>query len=425
MMTQPDLLHGEHLPSRLQYQKLFELLPPISHQYQFGRPGTDPNVMLRACLYQCLRRLPTLSDLNYCLRENPSLAEAIGLDPFRSPPSVERFSRWLRSTPNAVLQTLRCTLLHRLIDQDAIRGRIVAFDSSAIFSPVRENNLKTTVADRFNKHRYPKADPEARLSACRYYMASKTQKIRYFWGYRNHALVDFDSELPLCEQTHPANHHEIHCAIPLLEAASQGLHLPIEIVCGDSGYDSERVLAYIIEQLHARPVIPSSRRCMPNPEFRVRGKVVLCPADLPMVHKGRMTPKHTGITYTQYVCPLHYRKSMRQKYLLCPANHPKYLSQKGCNYLVRHTPSYRSTIPYGSAEFAELYKKRTSVERLFARLLSVTMQQPTVRGLAATRNHCTIAHIAVLLVANAAHHSGHPDKLAFVRTFMPTFMAHS
>ena len=96
-----------------------------------------------------------------------------------------------------------------------------------------------------------------------------------------------------------------------------------------------------------------------------------------------------------------------------------------CNYLLRHTPSYRSRIPYGSPEFVACYKKRTSVERTFARLLCITMQEPTVRGLLSTRNHCTIAHITVLLVAKAAHETGHPDKAAFVRTFVPNFMAQS
>lgn len=424
-MDQPELLHGEHISPRLRYQTLFGYLPAIGYQDRFGRPGFDANVMLRACVYRCLRGLNTLSGLTCGLRENPSLCEAIGLDPFARPPSVERFSRWLRTTPNERLQSVRSALVHNLIDKGAIRGKTVALDSTAVLSPVRENNLKTTVADRFNKHRYPETDPEARLGVYRYYMASKTQKVRFFWGYRNHALVDFDTELPLCEVTHPANYHETHCAVPLLDACREDFGLPVEIVCGDSGYDTERIIAYIIEDLHARAVIAPNARYQPNSAFRRKGNGVLCPADLPMVRKGRMTPKRTGITYTQFVCPLHYNKSMRQKYLFCPANHPKFLSQKGCNHLVRHDPSYREQIPYGSAAFADLYKKRTSVERVFARLLSMTMQKPTVRGLTATRNYCTIAHITVLLVANAAHETGHVDKLAFVRTFVPQLLMES
>jgi len=56
------------------------------------------------------------------------------------------------------------------------------------------------------------------------------------------------------------------------------------MVCGDSGYDSEKILAYIIEQLHARPIIAPNARYQPNPDFHIKGKVVVCPADLPMVY---------------------------------------------------------------------------------------------------------------------------------------------
>jgi hypothetical protein len=421
-MEQISLFHGEHIPPRVRYQTLFSYLPLLPNPGGAGRPPVGPNVMLRALIYRNLRRLTTLSDLVYALSENPSLLEAVGLDPFASAPSIERFSAWLRSTSNEFLQAIRLNLVSQLIQKGAVQGKIVSLDSSAVSSPVRENNLKTAVSDRFNKLRYPPADPEARLGVYRVYYGSGPLKVRYFWGYRNHVAVDFDTELPLWEVTRPANIHESLLAITLLEACSEKLKLPIELVCGDSAYDNERTLAYILGQLHARPVIAHNKRYQAPPGFRVEGKDVFCPADLPMIYKGHMTPKKTGITYTQYCCPLHYNKTMRQRYLLCPADHPKYMSQKGCNYLVRQTPSCRSQIDYGSTEFKEIYKKRTSVERVFSRLLSMAMQTPSVRGLQSVSNHCTIAHISVLLVAIAAHEQGQVDKLAFVRSFVPKFM---
>lgn len=422
-MHQSTLIHGEHLCARLHYQRLFQYLPKLPHKYnQYGRPRTAPNSMLNCFIYRGLRRLSTLSDLHYSLAENPSLMEAVGFDPFTPPPSIERFSAWLRSTPNEQLQSIRLALIRKLVDTGAVKGNTVVLDSAPILSAVRENNLKTSVTDRFNKERIPSADPDARLGAYRAYMASDSQKIRYFWGYRNHIIIDFDTELPLWEQTHPANCHETRFAIPLLEACAYQLKLTIQTICGDSAYDSENILVYVMDQLHAQPIIAPNSRYQPNPTFHLQGKVVLCPAQLPMVYKGRMTPKRTGITYRQYCCPLHYRKKTQQQYLLCPANHPKFLSQKGCNYLLHETPSRRTQIPYGSAEFAARYKNRTSVERVFSRLLSVAMQNPTVQGLQTIRNFCTIAHITVLLVAVAAYEHGHPDKLAFVRSFVPNFM---
>jgi len=129
-----------------------------------GRPPIDRNALLRALIYCALRRLTSLSDLAQALRENPALLEAIGLDPLGAIPSVERFSDWLRSTPNESLQDILIRLLHALFAERAFTGRILALESCPVPSPVLENNLKPAVRDRFNKLRLPKGDPTARLA---------------------------------------------------------------------------------------------------------------------------------------------------------------------------------------------------------------------------------------------------------------------
>jgi hypothetical protein len=98
-------------------------------------------------------------------------------------------------------------------------------------------------------------------------------------------------------------------------------------------------------------------------------------------------------------------------------------STEGCNALIRLSPSIREQIDYGSHAFKQIQKKRSSVERVFSRLLCITMQDPPVTGIQAIRNHCTIAHITVLLVALAAKHSAHPDKTRFVRSFVPSLLS--
>jgi len=90
--------------------------------------------------------------------------------------------------------------------------------------------------------------------------------------------------------------------------------------------------------------------------------------------------------------------------------------------LIRLEPSIRAEIDYRTREFKEHYKTRTSVERVFSRLLSIAMQNPTVRRLHAIPNHATIAHIAVLSVALTAHREGHDDKIRFVKSFVPNFL---
>jgi hypothetical protein len=422
-MRQSGLFHGEHLPFRVAYQQLFKNLPvfPIQANSR-GRPVVSRDALLCALVYRALRRFTTLSDLVHALRENPALLEAIGLDPLGPVPSIERFSDWLRSTDNNVLQTIRVELVRCLLKERALKGRILALDSCPILSPVRENNLKTAVRDRFNKERFPKADPTARLGVLASYARPESRKTIFFWGYRNHIVADTETKLPLWEQTEPADRKDSQIATHLLLALTSAIALPIEAVCADSAYDSEALLKFIVDPLHAQPIVARHPRHQSNPEFRVQGPVVLCPANLEMFRRGKMTPRRTGITYQQYSCPIHYGRVKPQQLLTCPAAHPKFLKQKGCNYLLRVTASIRSQIPYGSDHFRELYRERTAVERVFSRLLTVAMQDMPTRGLIAAKNLCTIAHITVLLVALTAHRQGHSDQLTFVRTSVPRFL---
>jgi len=343
------------------------------------------------------------------------------LDHSSSGPDV-RFSDWLHSTGNDALQAIRIQLVRCLVNEHACTGRILALDSCPIQSPVRENNLKTAVRDRFNKMRFPKADATARLGVLAGYAGPESRKIFFFWGYRNHVIVDAETELPLWEQTVPADRKESPLAVPLLAALTSTLPLPIEAVCADSAYDSETFLKFIVDQLHAQPVVAAHPRHQSNPEFRLQGPAVICPANLDMFRRGKMTPRRTGITYQQYSCPIHYDRIMQQRFLICPAAHPKFFKQKGCNYLLRVSPSIRSQIPYGSESFRQLYRKRTAVERVFSRLLTISMQDLPTRGISAARNLCTIAHITVLLVALTAHRQKRSDHLTFVRTFVPSFL---
>jgi hypothetical protein len=100
--------------------------------------------------------------------------------------------------------------------------------------------------------------------------------------------------------------------------------------------------------------------------------------------------------------------------LLCPASHPKCFSQKGCNYLLHLSPKVRQNIDYDN--------QRISAERVFSRLLTITMLRPTAIVLQATQNHRTIAHITLLLTALAAHQLGFIDKIRFVKMFLPNLV---
>jgi hypothetical protein len=422
-MRQSGLLAFEILPPTVRYESLFQHLPSLSiRPRERGRPAFSKDALLKAFVYKALRRLKTLRDLAFEMQNNPMIHQAVGFNPYLNPPSLERFSRFIRTTPHHGLQTVRNQLVQALVQEGVISANHLVMDSCPILGHVRENNLKAAVSNRFDKTRRPRGDRDARLGVMIHFPKPFKKQIRFFWGYRNHVVVDAHEELPIWEGTHPADRAESHQAVPMLQKISQTFCLAIETVGGDAVYDNEKTLCFIIRDMNAKPVITRNARQLQKTPYTLKGNEVFCQADLAMCRKGKMTVKRTGITYVQYCCPIHFGHQ-RQGHLVCPAGHPKFTGQKGCNALIRLSPSIREQIDYGSNAFKQIQKKRSSVKRVFSRLLCIAMQDPPVTGIQAIRNHCTIAHITVLLVALAAKRSGHPNKTRFVRSFVPSFLS--
>jgi len=123
----------------------------------------------------------------------------------------------------------------------------------------------------------------------------------------------------------------------------------------------------------------------------------------------------------KWVCPLHHSRKYARQFILCPAFHPKFFSQKGCYVYIRIDQDIRSEIDYGSTSFKTDFTLRSGSERVFSRLLNICMQNPPVIGFKAVSNYVTIAHITVLFVAQTAAKNNMKDKIRFIKSFLPNF----
>jgi hypothetical protein len=402
------------------YQILFDHLDASAINIQPQGPGRHPvpkSALLRALIYKNLKPLPTLSDLVLELADNPSITLKCGLDPSRVPP-VERFSSFLRDTNNLILQTVRNSLVKELISIGEISGKILSIDSYPIPANVKENNLKTNLEkNRFDKHRIPKGDHDCRLGVMVQFLPPQ-KKVSFFWGYRNHTITDMPSELPVIEVTKPANVADLNLLIPLFRQTKNTFDITPKIVLADSIYDSEKILSFVIDELKAMPRIARNYRWKKHRPVRLSpvGNPI-CLAGFEMIYWGKFTDR--GKLRKKFCCPITHSKKFAKTHPVCPWNHPTFLKGKGCVCYLRGDRDIRKSIDYGSQLFKEQYNMRSGSERLASRLLTLTMQDPSVRGLSATANYCTIAHIAVLLVALTAAKSGHKDKIRFIKNFLP------
>ena len=422
-MYQPNLLLTKELSKSYikKFELLFSLLKfPKEHSKPKRRPPHPKHALLNALIYKNLRSIPTLLELTCEIKNYPQVAQICGFSSF---PSIERFSSFLKDTANQILQVTRELLVKELVRLKQINARYVAADSCPIKANVKENNLKTNVINRFDKTRIPKGDPDARLGAYAVYPTKK--KVEYFWGYRNHILNDALSELPIAEVTEPANVYEQHLIIPQLKYIKKIFKLPIKAVLGDSAFDSYTIIEFIVKKLRAKPVIPKNPRRSKDPNIRLSRKgIPTCVAGFEMISRGKFYDKEQNRMRHKFVCPIKAGKKFARKVgWFCPWNHPKFYSNRyGCTTNLRTDvdTSIRQNIDYGSQTFKKLYNLRGSTERIFSRLLSILMQRPSVKGVNATRNLCTIAHITVLVIALAAVKTAHRDRIRFVKSFIPS-----
>lgn len=394
----------------------------LDSTYITGRKPFTQQGLLKAIIFKNLTGIPTLNDLSIALKNNPSAAIRCGFNILNPLPSVERFSEFLRNKDNNALQKIRIQLVHELISMGLINGNYLSIDSCPQPAKVKENNLKTNVKDRFNKERTCKGDPDARLGVMVTFSKSK-KEIRYFWGYRNHVVIDAKEELPVWEITKPANVQDSVMFIPICRLIQKTFHFDVHAVMADAIYDTTSILNYIIDTLKAKPRIARNPRNTKDPPERNFSKAgnPFCNAQLEMLARGTFYDKVQNRWRRKWVCPIYHSKKIARKFFVCPVFHPKFFSQKGCYAYVRVDEDIRNQIDYGSESFKKDFNLRTGSERVFSRLLSICMQNAPVIGFRATANYVTIAHITVLLVALTAAKSNSKDKIRFIKSFLPSF----
>lgn len=206
----------------------------------------------------------------------------------------------------------------------------------------------------------------------------------------------------LLQTTLPANVRGTHVIIGQLEAVKESLALKPSAVIADSEYDSSAIIEYIVKNLGAKPRISlNPRRGVPSTtEINSQG-IPICIAGFNMISRGIFWDKDKKRKRHKFVCPIKGSKRFAKDNPYCPWFHPSFIEGSGCyRYLrVDVDESIRAAIDYQSESFKKDFSKRTSSERVFLPLLSILMQKPSVTGLSATANLCTISHITVLAVA--------------------------
>ena len=362
----------------------------------------------------------SIASLRRELLRNGELRQACGFDTLRrdaAVPGKDAYTRFFKKLERhtALVEAIFHNLIERLGQLLPDFGQRLAIDGKAVVSARKSD---------------PDADTGHKLTACPDEEAEGRTKTVTWFGYKLHMICDAKHELPVAFHVTPASEGESPHLMGLIDQIEQRhptLLERAEELSGDRGYDAGPAKATLNDEYEMAVLIP--------------------PRDM---KDGRMEPLDPTRSDSIYVsptgevcckvCPFAkpsqafapmqyqgYEKDRRTLKFRCPAAGlgVRCKNQEACRSAskdqgfgrvlrVKIDRDRRIFLPIyrHSNQFADRYKRRTSVERLFARVDHMYgFERHTIRGLKQMRLRMTMALSAMLATAVGWIEAGRIEKM--------------
>ncbi len=251
------------------------------------------------------------------------------------------------------------------------------------------------------------------------------EKIKTWFGYKIHLLVDADYELPVAYSVTKASTHDAPEGHNLLDKVSKNqpqVLMNCDYLMGDRGYDDTKLIAKLWDEYQIRPIIDirnmwkdsESSRLFPgetNVTFDFKGEVTChCPKsgdERKMAFGGFEKDRST----LKYVCPVQAYGASCLGCTDCPIKHSIRINMSTDRRVF--TPVARSTY-----KWKDLYKARTSVERVNSRLdVSFGFEEHYIRGMKKMKFRCGLALCVMLAMALGRARQG---QMKLIRSLVQT-----
>lgn len=395
-----DIAFFTSAPKAQFYDKLFfnlDLSEFPESTAKTGRNGFSKRALLCAFIVMKCECFPCITDLIDYLNNNLIIAHYCGFNIMKPLPSYWTFDRFIRKLDNAFLKKLMQSQVLKLSEMGIIDTSFIALDSTPVNANTRQNNPKSFAKNKFSKDNQPKSDKDCGLGVHTASNQHNERNFEYYWGYKNHILVDCITGLPIFEMTTTANVSDSTVALDILSQTNSFLSVDECTFLADKGYDVKAIYNTVKELYHGDCIIPLNKRNTKNPKKLASGHPI-CEAGLAMHKDGRFSDN--GRTRQKYCCPLKSSKCAS-----CPCDHKNRNNGKkhrGCTKYVTVPDDYRLSIDRECISFKKLYALRTEAERYNSRFKQTGQERLWVHSFNAAQNLNSAAHIALLAVALAA-----------------------
>lgn len=401
------------------YSKLFDELDLSGIQNYsnsvVGPIGFSQHALARSLIVMKSENISAITSLLDFLNNNLKIAHLCGFDILKSLPSPWTYYKYLKNTmENSEIKNLMHNLVLELKAANVISGKNISLDSTCIKANVKNNNPKNFRKNKFNPKRQPKNDKNCKIGVT----ASNNEnrkgvKQEFYWGYKDHILLDADSGLPIDHETTRANVHDSQKAIPILSRTHNWFDFKNCNFIGDKGYDANKIYNFVHKKLKGAAYIPLKRTRKTRTGLSDNG-IPLCQAGLLMKDAGICCDyskygKKILRKRRKFRCPIAISKKRLRNGEICPVNHSKFYNGKnnnlfgyGCITYTDFKDNFRHFLSRDCRQFKKIYKLRTESERYNARFKMLDFEEASLTNFTSIQNLNTLGHITLLLVAKAA-----------------------
>ena len=338
-----------------------------------------------------------ITDLIDYLNNNLIIAHYCGFNIFKKLPSHSTFDRFINSVDNDTLKLIMQQQVLKLFEKGIVDTSFIALDSTPISANTSQNNPKSFKKNKFNKDNQPKADPDCKLGVHTASNQINERKFDYYWGYKNHILVDCITGLPIYELTTTADVADCKVVEDILCQTNKFLSVNGCTFLADKGYDANYVYDLVKTTYDGECFIPINVRNTKKAKTLPKGNII-CDAGLAIHKDGKFSDNKR--TRQKYCCP--FKRSASG---CCPCNHKNWNNNrknKGCTKYVTLPDTYRLSTDRDCLNFKKIYAFRTEAERYNSRFKQTGQERLWVKNFKAAQNLNTIAHISLLAVAVVA-----------------------
>ncbi len=279
-----------------------------------GRQGFPKEAMVCAFIVMKCERFSFVTDMADYLDNNRLIAHYCGFDIMKPLLLYWTYNRFLKKLDNGDLKEIMAEQVKKLYELGIVDASFIGLDSTPVAANTRQNNPKSFTKDKFKPEHHPKADPDCALGVHSASNQHDERHYEFYWGYKNHVLVDCISGLPLYELTTSANAADSSMVRDILRAVNEVLPVRECTFWGNKGYDVKEVY-------DGEAFIPLNKRNTKDSKKFPAGNPI-CDAGLAMYKDGKTSDGHGGL-HQKFCCPFRQSKTG-----CCPCDHKNWNNGK-------------------------------------------------------------------------------------------------